>query len=687
MVVAMRLLSFLFLVLFLVIPAQTAAQTYGSGELEYGGIRLQFSGQVSGGTCQLAAQNVMQCRLQAGASGAIQLIATRTPAGAVNIRAVSLPAGWPSFPVTSGWGTASTQYSFTIPSGSVGQRFELRFSAWTAGVVGELQLTCIIDALAPPTPTPPPAPTPTPSPVPSPALVPRIEVFPEELNFGDVTVGKQASAFFRIKNTGNAVLNVSRVSIGITPMPLGPFSLTWPQAVPFSLPPGGATAPFLVVFSPTGPGELKEKVIITSNDPQHPQVELPLTGRASKQPVVTEEEPSPEGETLPPPSAGEEKRCQECLLGVLTQNCQLIPGVTIFYGGTPYADRRAEEIGKLVAGEWGRRYHVICLQEVFSYAGENFRHKDQVAGVELQSSNWHKLDGDKELLLDGSAMQLLAKRPSGNTKLAQIAVVKEGDKYIITGPDSTASRRSTVDGGLMIVSHHPVLAASGFIFKYYPTWSLWPFWKIPFEAFANKGVLYARVQLDAARPECYIHIFNTHLAAGEENRDVRGKQLGELIAFIRECTLGDANPIIVCGDLNIIAGSEEYKNTLAASPEESGVLGIDSWQWRYEVTEEDHMSATWVDSRPLSEKGTPWGERNGLATEKEGGFQRLDYIFYENVVRLFGPGQSPLELRLQSVSREPARRRDERYEWGGYTVSDHLGVGAQFKVVPVGAGN
>ena len=91
--------------------------------------------------------NIIHCRVPEGATGTLTLTAKQTPAGAVNIRAEYLPPGWPPFGVKSGWGEISATYAFTVPGGTAGQRFVLSFRAWTAGVVGELELRVILDVV------------------------------------------------------------------------------------------------------------------------------------------------------------------------------------------------------------------------------------------------------------------------------------------------------------------------------------------------------------------------------------------------------------------------------------------------------------------------------------------------------------------------------------------------------------
>ncbi len=89
------------------------SQTYGPGEIYYGGITVGFSGRLTtAGTCSPATQPAsgitqIQCQVPEGSAGTVELTATRSPAGAVNTSAASIPAGWPAFPAVSGWGTVT----------------------------------------------------------------------------------------------------------------------------------------------------------------------------------------------------------------------------------------------------------------------------------------------------------------------------------------------------------------------------------------------------------------------------------------------------------------------------------------------------------------------------------------------------------------------------------------------------
>jgi|GEM_PF-3187490 len=124
------------------------AQVERSLTLGTGAVKLEFSGTlVIAGSCTRVGTNVIHCRVPEGATGTLTLTAKRTPAGTVNIRAESLPPGWPPFGVKSGWGEISATYTFTVPGGTAGRRFELRFRAWTAGLAGELELWVILDVV------------------------------------------------------------------------------------------------------------------------------------------------------------------------------------------------------------------------------------------------------------------------------------------------------------------------------------------------------------------------------------------------------------------------------------------------------------------------------------------------------------------------------------------------------------
>jgi len=120
-------------------------------------VTLRFCGNltVSGGTCSQPASNVVQCSVPEGTTGTVTLSAQRTPAGTVTISAASLPTGWPSFAPVSGSESVSGQYRFTVPAGSAGRRFELKFRATASGVPTPIDLTVILDVAGESVPPPP----------------------------------------------------------------------------------------------------------------------------------------------------------------------------------------------------------------------------------------------------------------------------------------------------------------------------------------------------------------------------------------------------------------------------------------------------------------------------------------------------------------------------------------------------
>jgi len=267
-----------------------------------------------------------------------------------------------------------------------------------------------------------------------------------------------------------------------------------------------------------------------------------------------------------------------------------------------------------------------------------------------------------------TSLKLLKANPEG-TDIQQIYIGKANGRYFITGPDSTAGLRYTLDGGSMILTKHKVIAASGFTFSDQAGW----------EAMSNKGALYARIQIDENNSDCYVHVFTTHTAAGDAT-DCRATQLRELIEFMEKCIEDDAkdnklHPIILCGDFNIIGASQEYNNRLKNLAVKNRKLG-DLWIGLGKIEEPKKDSATWV-GKDKNTTGTPWGPKNTLARET-GDFQRLDYFFIFE-------GEDAIKLNKKSIDREPDKQRDKPYKWSGiesYTLSDHLGLKAIFEANP-----
>jgi hypothetical protein len=92
---------------------------------------------------------------------------------------------------------------------------------------------------------------------------PALTLIPASINFGNVQVGQTPTQSVKLTNSGNATLDVSKVTITGSD-----FSLTG-LTVPLSLGAGQSTY-FTVQFSPTGAGGATGDISLVSNDPNSP---------------------------------------------------------------------------------------------------------------------------------------------------------------------------------------------------------------------------------------------------------------------------------------------------------------------------------------------------------------------------------------------------------------------------------
>ena len=105
--------------------------------------------------------------------------------------------------------------------------------------------------------------------------VPDISVTPLSYDFGNVEVKKSKTASFKVKNNGKADLLISP-------------SITGTDVSMFTITSGGGsktikpnkTLTIKVVFKPTSAGPKSSTLGITSNDPDTPTIDIPLTGTA-----------------------------------------------------------------------------------------------------------------------------------------------------------------------------------------------------------------------------------------------------------------------------------------------------------------------------------------------------------------------------------------------------------------------
>ncbi|MBL8115049.1 MAG: DUF11 domain-containing protein [Acidobacteria bacterium] len=111
-------------------------------------------------------------------------------------------------------------------------------------------------------------------------LAPRLELTPAALNLGLVGVGGTRSVPVRMKNTGNATLNVSAVTSDSS-------RFTTTLGLPATLA-AGAEQTFNVTFSPQTRGVLAGRLQITSNDSDSPSTGFQLRGEGAEAAATTE---------------------------------------------------------------------------------------------------------------------------------------------------------------------------------------------------------------------------------------------------------------------------------------------------------------------------------------------------------------------------------------------------------------
>jgi hypothetical protein len=104
---------------------------------------------------------------------------------------------------------------------------------------------------------------------------PNIEVTPASLDFGKVQINTTSDKTVTIRNTGTEVLNISITISGSQAFTIVPQS--------FTQVPAGEARNVTVRFSPTGELPYAENLIISSNDPDTPSIQVSLTGEGTSQ--------------------------------------------------------------------------------------------------------------------------------------------------------------------------------------------------------------------------------------------------------------------------------------------------------------------------------------------------------------------------------------------------------------------
>ncbi|MEX0797805.1 MAG: endonuclease/exonuclease/phosphatase family protein [Bacteriovoracaceae bacterium] len=185
--------------------------------------------------------------------------------------------------------------------------------------------------------------------------------------------------------------------------------------------------------------------------------------------------------------------------------------------------------------------------------------------------------------------------------------------------------------GLMFITKHQVVQKKHFSFPECGG----------IQCLVDRGVLFLQIKLPTGQ---LINIFNLHLQAYEEYKDVRALQLKSVALTINEI-LRDGNPSIVMGDLNVMDSSLEFKDLQNKLP---GFKDV----WKIKGKGPGH---TW------NPEANPWSGHEGESKV----FQRLDYILIKDGLNSF--------WEVEAAQLE--------FNRPGLFLSDHFGVGANLRLI------
>ena len=117
------------------------------------------------------------------------------------------------------------------------------------------------------------------------------------------------------------------------------------------------------------------------------------------------------------------------------------------------------------------------------------------------------------------------------------------------------------NGGVMIVSRHPIVAEREKMFRYDQIYGS--------DSLSNKGAVYVNIQKGRN-----FHIFATHLQAwnSPESQSIRLLEMQSLESFMKEISIEDGDGVILSGDLNINRYQEQYPYQKNSS----------NWEWSSE---------------------------------------------------------------------------------------------------------
>lgn len=105
-------------------------------------------------------------------------------------------------------------------------------------------------------------------------LVPEIAVAPEALDFGGVVVPYSSALELQVLNTGRSALQVSSITLAGSAGASGVYTVS-PATLDV---PAGDSAALVVTFEPGTYVAYDTEVVLASNDPETPEVRVPVTG-------------------------------------------------------------------------------------------------------------------------------------------------------------------------------------------------------------------------------------------------------------------------------------------------------------------------------------------------------------------------------------------------------------------------
>lgn len=107
---------------------------------------------------------------------------------------------------------------------------------------------------------------------------PQISPSSSSLDFGSVTIGQQGTENVTFTNAGGSDLTISMLTL--TGAEFAVSGITTPRTIT-----AGQTAALTITFHPTATGSATGGLVITSNDPTNPTVNISLTGSGTNTPV------------------------------------------------------------------------------------------------------------------------------------------------------------------------------------------------------------------------------------------------------------------------------------------------------------------------------------------------------------------------------------------------------------------